>query len=275
MIARRGGDVSQVALLLALGSAVLHVVWNAAAREASGRLRFMWLLAASSAVIAFALSAGLWRHVAWHALWPYLVATSIVHAFYFTSLAAAYRTGELHWAYTLSRAGGVLLASLAALALLGQRPSPLGWLAICLVLCGSVLVSGRPERPKDLLRVAWIALLIAAYTFIDSRGVQHAPPLLYIALLYTGATLLTAPFAIRAPQGPGDRMTPVFGALSLASYLLLLYAYRLGPLAPVVAMRQTAPLFAAVLGYLRLRERPTALAWAGTALVVAGAVLLA
>jgi len=274
-VAAGGEALSQLALLLALGSAVLHVLWNAAARGASGRLRFMWLLAASSAVIALALSAGLWQHVAWQALWPYLLATSIVHAFYFTSLAAAYRTGELHWAYTLSRAGGVLLASLAALVLLGQRPSPLGWLAIALVLSGSVLVSGRPERPRDLVRVAWIALLIAAYTFIDSRGVQYAPPLLYIALLYTGATLLTAPFALRAQGGPGDRMTPIFGALSLASYLLLLYAYRLGPLAPTVAMRQTAPLLAAALGYLRLRERPTPLAWAGTALVVIGAILLA
>ncbi len=267
--------MSHAALLLALGSAVLHVLWNAAARQESGRLRFMWLLAGSSAVLALILSLGLWRDADWQGLWPYLLATSIVHAFYFTSLAAAYRTGELHWAYTLSRAGGVLLASLAALLLLGQNQGPLNWVAITLVLGGSVLVSGRPERPKDLLRVAWIGLLIAAYTFVDSRGVQHAPPLLYIALLYTGATVLTAPFALRAQPGPGDRLAPLFGALSLASYLMLLYAYRLGPLAPTIAMRQTAPLFAAVLGYLRLRERPTPLAWAGTALVVVGAVLLA
>ncbi len=267
--------MSQAALLLALGSAVLHVLWNAAARQESGRLRFMWLLAGSSAVLALLLSMGLWRAADWRDLWPYVLATAVVHALYFTSLAAAYRTGELHWAYTLSRAGGVLLASLAALWLLGQTVRPLAWAAIGLVLLGSVLVSGRPQRPRDLLRVAWIGLLIAAYTFIDSRGVQHAPPLLYIALLYTGATILTAPFALRAEPGPGDRLAPVFGALSLASYLLLLYAYRLGPLAPTVAIRQTAPLFAAALGYLRLRERPTPLAWAGTALVVVGAVLLA
>ncbi len=267
--------MSQMALLLALASAVLHVLWNAAARQESGRLRFMWLLTGSSAVLALMLSVGLWRDAAWEDLWPYLLATAVVHALYFTSLAAAYRTGELHWAYTLSRAGGVLLASLAALVLLGQTQQPLAWAAIALVLLGSVLVSGKPERPRDLLRVAWIGVLIAAYTFVDSRGVQYAPPLLYIALLYTGATVLTAPFAVRAATGPGDRLAPVFGALSLASYLLLLYAYRLGPLAPTVAMRQTAPLFAAGLGYMRLRERPTPLAWAGTALVVLGAVLLA
>lgn len=271
------GPVSQLALILALGSALLHVLWNAAARRESGRLRFMWLLAASSAAIALLLSVsgGLWRHVSWQEVWPYLVATSLVHALYFTSLAAAYRTGELHWAYTLSRTGGVLLASLAALILLGQNVGPAGWVGVALVLSGSVLVSGRPERPRDLVRVAWIGILIAAYSFIDSRGVHYAPPLLYIALLYLGATLLTAPFALRAEVSPGDRLAPIFGALSLASYLLLLYAYRLGPLAPTLAVRQTAPLFAAALGYLQLRERPTPLAWAGTGLVVLGAILLA
>ena len=265
----------QLALLLALGSAVLHVVWNAAAREASGRLRFMWLLAASSAVLALVLSAGLWRQVSWQELWPYLIATSIVHAMYFTSLAASYRKGELYFAYTLSRAGGSLLASLAALVLLGQEPGARGWLGVALVLAGSLLVSGRPERPRDLLRIAWIGLLIATYTFIDSSGVRYAPPLLYIAILYTGATVLSAPFALRAESGPGDRLAPLFGALSLGSYLLLLFAYRLGPLAPSLAMRQTAPLFAALLGYYRLRERPAPLAWAGTGLVVLGAILLA
>ena len=267
--------MSQLALLLALGSAVLHVAWNAAAREASGRLRFMWLLAGSAAVLALMLSAGLWRQVSWQEVWPYLIATSVVHALYFTSLAASYRTGELHWSYTLSRAGGVLVASLAALVLLGQEPGARGWLAVGLVLAGSLLVSGRPEQPRDLLRIAWIGLLIAAYTFIDSRGVRYAPPLLYIALLYAGATVLTTPFAMRAESGPGDRLAPIFGALSLGSYLLLLYAYRLGPLAQTLAMRQTAPLFAALLGYARLRERPTPLAWAGTGLVVLGAILLA
>lgn len=267
--------MSQLALLLALASALLHVVWNAAAREASGRFRFMWLLSSSAAALALLASAGMWGQVDWQGVWPYLLATSVVHSLYFTALAGAYRTGELHWAYTLSRAGGVLLASLAALVLLGQQQSLLGWLAIALVLAGSVLVSGRPERPRDLLRVAWIGILIALYTFVDSRGVQFAPPLLYIAGLNLGASLLTAPLALRTAPEPGDRLAPIFGLLSLLSYLLLLYAYRLGPLAPTVAMRQTAPLFAAVLGYVRLRERPTRLAWLGTVLVVAGAVMLA
>ena len=267
--------MSQLALLLALASAVLHVIWNAAARDASGRFRFMWLLSGSGGLVALAASAGMWRQVDWQGVWPYLLATCIVHSLYFTALARAYRSGELHWAYTLSRAGGVLLASLAALLLLGQQESLLGWLAIALVLVGSVLVSGRPQRPQDLLRIAFIGLLIALYTFVDSRGVQYAPPLLYIAWLNIGASLITAPLALRAPAEQGDRMAPIFGVVSLLSYLLLLYAYRLGPLAPTVAMRQTAPLFAFVLGYLKLRERPTRLAWFGTVLVVVGAVLLA
>ena len=258
---------------LALLSAALHVAWNAAARAQAGRLRYVWLIMVGGA--GFGLLAG-WPWLAgidWAQLWPWLLGTWVVHALYFSLLAQAYRRAELAWAYTLSRALGVLMTAFLALLAFGERLSPLAWAGIGLLVAGSLWASGGLGRPQALWRVAAIGILIAAYSVIDSHAVRIAPPVAYIALLYTGAGALLAPLALREPAAPGDAWALLFGGVSLASYLLMLFAYRLGPVGPLLAVRQSAPLLAAFAGYAFLREPPRRALLAGTALIVLGAML--
>jgi drug/metabolite transporter (DMT)-like permease len=207
-------------------------------------------------------------------LWPWLAATCVVHALYFHTLAQAYRRAELAWAYTLSRAIGVLLTAGVALAAFGEHLTASAWIGLGVVVLGSLFAAGGVGRPQALWRVALIGLLIAAYSAVDSHAVRIAPPLGYIALLYLGAAALLAPFALREGAAPGDSRALLFGVLSLASYLLLLLAYRSGPVAPLLAVRQSAPLLAALGGYLFLRETPHRRLILGAALIVAGAALL-
>ncbi len=264
--------VSAVALVLS--SAGLHVVWNAAARAQAGRLRYMWLIMVGGGL------AGLIASIPWLGqldlgrIWPWLLATCVIHALYFTTLASAYRRSELAWAYTLSRAIGVLATAAVAALAFGERLGALAWCGIALLIGGGLLSTGGFGRPQALWRVALIGLLIAGYSLVDSHAARIAPPEAYIAFLFLGAGILVAPFALREAPAPKDAQGLAYGALSLASYLLMLFAYRLGPVAPLLALRQGAPLLAALGGYLFLREVPSRSLLAGTLLIVAGAALL-
>jgi uncharacterized membrane protein len=66
----------------------------------------------------------------------------------------------------------------------------------------------------------------------------------------------------------------IVGLGSPATYLIILFAYSQGPVGYIVAVREFAVVFAALLGARYLNEKISALRWAGIALVVAGMVMI-
>ena len=109
---------------------------------------------------------------------------------------------------------------------------------------------------------------IATYTVIDANGVRAAPSAVsYIAwvFLLLGASLvavfawLRGPSLVDAIKGQW-RPGVIAGLLSIATYGLALAAYRLGPTAPIAALRETSILIATLIAVVWLKERVTALA---------------
>ena len=85
------------------------------------------------------------------AAWPFLVATSVIHAVYFYVLGRAYGSGEFSLVYPIARGLGVALVPLAAFFFLDERPSTLGALGVLLVVAGIVginLSAARPARRR-------------------------------------------------------------------------------------------------------------------------------
>src|SRR5439155_369399 len=79
------------ALTLALGSAVLHAVWNLLL----GRARDVQAATAATFVLSLALALP-FALVWWHAdgsVWPYALASGVLEAVYVVALALAYRRG--------------------------------------------------------------------------------------------------------------------------------------------------------------------------------------
>jgi multidrug transporter EmrE-like cation transporter len=62
------------------------------------------------------------------AAWPYVLGSTLIHIGYYTSLAGAYRHGDLGLTYPLMRGSAPLLVALASHALIGEGLSPLAWL---------------------------------------------------------------------------------------------------------------------------------------------------
>ena len=123
--------MSFVALLMIVVAGALHAGWNALTKRSSDQLAFCWGLTGAIALLCAPLVAiTIWIDGVDAVGLRYMVASGLIHIWYFALLAAAYRTSELGLAYPVSRGMGVLLIPIASATLLNVAPRPAAWIGI-------------------------------------------------------------------------------------------------------------------------------------------------
>lgn len=264
------------ALVLALGSAVLHAVWNLLL----GRAKDVQAAAAATflASVAIALPfAVVW----WHAdasVWPWALASTLLEAVYVVALALAYRGGEVSFVYPLTRGLAPVLVLAFGVVALGHGLSATELGGIVLVGSGVVAVRGVGARgdAQALVLTSTIAVTIAAYTMVDRVGIHRAGALTYFVLTLAGPSLIYPPLVgVRAMRR--ELGWPVLGAAltNLGSFVLGLLALRHGSAAAVLAVRSASVVIATALAARVLSEHVSRTRLAGSLLVFAGIALLA
>ena len=291
--------MSATALALVIAAALLHSIWNIAAKKAGGDDRF--------ALIACLLLVALWAPVGvwagWGVLplwswreWGVVLASAVVHLVYFQTLLRGYRLSDLTVVYPVARGTGPLLSSIGAVGLLGERLSPIGVAGVAAVVLGVFFIAGGPglwamaHDPAQHTRVraglaygAATGALIAGYTLIDGYAVKVLPvaPVLfdYVGNLFRLPFLL--PAALRDPGAFTQawrsqwRHALVVAVLGPLAYVLVLYAVRLAPLSHVAPAREVSMLFAALIGGKLLGEGDRAARIAGALCIAWGVAALA
>ena len=291
---------------LVVVSAVLHVAWNVRLKTAGDPLRAatIGMLAASVGIVplgfvAWWLGGRVTLPIEGIALG---VASGIVEAAYFILLSAAYRRGDLSVVYPVARGTAPLLAVAIGVGLFGERLGVAGSIGVIALLAG-FLVLQRPWRAIALARsggtgarkaAADSAILfalatgvaIATYSAIDRVGTRQIEPIPYAAILWaTCSVVLVVWVALVAGgdllrYGPGAaRRAAVGGWLTLGAYLCILVALSVAPLSGVAPLRESATVFAAAWGSVRMGEATdrseAARRIAASVLIVGGALLLA
>ena len=251
----------------------------------------MWLLSAAATaiytpVVAVSLVASP-PHLTARS-WLFLAGTAVLQTGYFLFLLRAYRVGDLSGVYPIGRGSGALLAALAGIVFLGERPGAAGLVGIGLLVAG-VIVLGLPARTGPALAPAAILLalvtgvFIAAYTLWDKVAVTSVgnPPLLQGYASLVGMALALAPFAL-ADAGR-TRLTwrryrgQVLGAGLLAplAYILVLVAMTFTSVAAIAPAREISVLFGVLLGRRLLGEGGLPRRLTGAAAIVAGIIAVA
>lgn len=267
------------ALLLALGAAGLHALWNvllAGARDTDAATAVMLL----AAIVLFAPAAALTWRVEWEAA-PYIAGSSVFELAYFALLARAYRRSELSLVYPLARGSAPVLVLAVSVAALGVATSALQACGVVLVGLGVMLVRGlrRSTDPRGVALALAIGACIAAYTLLDKEGIAHAGAIPYLELVTIGPAIAYAAAMLARKGAPALRaeLQPrtIVAALGLfGAYALVLVALDLAPAAPVAAVRESSVLIATLLAVLVLKERVSPARAGGAALIVAGIVLV-
>jgi drug/metabolite transporter (DMT)-like permease len=267
---------------LVLGAAVTHAAWNAMLRSGADRLWSIVIMTTTSATLAIPFVVILPSPAP--ASWPCLALSAVLQILYCLLLARAYREGDLAQVYPLARGVSPLLVTLGAAAFAGEHLSPVSLAGVALISTGVVALSlgGARASRQSTLAALGAGVFISAYTVADGLGarlsghaqsysvwlflLQGAPmPMIYGLLRGRLAISLKDPEALKAVAG---------GALSMLAYGVILWALTLAPMGQVSALRETAILFAAIIGVVFLRE-----AWSwrrlGAATIIAtGAVML-
>lgn len=266
--------MTELALLLVLTAAVLHATWNLLAKRASGGIAFLWLFCLISAVIYAPVAvAVLWfqkPEMGWPQ-WIAVAGTLVLHTAYYIVLQRGYRLGDLSLVYPLARGTGPLLSTIAAIVLLGERPTPLALLgALLIVGCVFVIAGGGSPASRNEAKVRWAlryglwcGVLIAAYTLWDKQAVAVLliPPLLLDWFNNLGRTVLLTPLALRHWGEVKDhwrrhRLEAVgIAILSPLSYILVLTAMTFTPVSYVAPAREVSILLGTLLGTRLLAEQ--------------------
>jgi drug/metabolite transporter (DMT)-like permease len=287
------------ALALVLAAALLHALWNVAAKQAGGNHHFV--LMSAIGIVVFWAPVGVWA--AWQELprwgwpeWGLVAASAVAHVAYFNVLLTGYRVSDLSVVYPVARGTGPLLSAAVAWVLLAETPGPFGVLGVG-AMCGGIwLIAGGPalwaqahdpaQRQRVRAGLAWGALtgvLIAGYTVLDGYAVKV---LLVSPILvdYFG-NLLRIPFMLpacwRDRSGWQQALRTqwphalVMATLSPLAYVLVLYAARLAPLSHVAPAREVSMLFAALIGGRLLGEADRGWRLLGAACMAAGVAALA
>ena len=266
-----------------LGAALLHAVWNALVKTGADKQTAMLMLSLGNAAIGVVVAAT--RPLPGAEVWPWIVASGVIHTAYQLFLAFAYEQGDLSRVYPLARGGAPMIVLAVGLAL-GLDPVTGTEIAGVLLLGAGLAVMARGiftdhESRRMIPFAAGSACATAGYTLVDGIGVRiEGDAAAFTAWLLIAAAVGYVPAAL-ALRGPSViprsnstwAMGLVAGACSFAADGIVVWAMGQAPIALVAALRETSILFAVGLGWLVFGERITRAKALAALLIVAGVVL--
>ena len=284
-------------LTLVLLSALLHAAWNLSTKRSRSPLAYALMIAAvTGASVVGVLPFFDWRAIP-AGVWWILVASGVIHAFYFYWLSRGYEWGDLSLVYPIARSTPAFVPFLAV-PLLGERITPAGGLGIAVVVAGVWLVHAEGFRWRSLRDKGVVYALLTmgtgvAYSILDKEAMARLNGIDWAALAPRAVAYFVieeaimfvclAPFALRAIGWSTFRSIAAAeyrgaigaGIASFASYVLILEAFRTASVSYVVAARQVSVLFAVGLAAVFLRERPSRVRLIGAAATIVGVFLVA
>jgi drug/metabolite transporter (DMT)-like permease len=271
--------------LAVLGAGLLHASWNAMLKSAPGGDPMLdtATVVAGSAVWALLLLP--WVPLPDAAAWKFVAASAAIHFAYYVTLAHAYRTGDLSFAYPLMRGTAPLLTTVLGIVFLQELPAAHVAIGILLICAGIVSIAFVRRNRHPPAAAGWAfanAGIIALYTLIDGSGARASGnAFAYVTwLIFLESLPFLAWIAWRRGRPAvlylrrGWRRGLTGGACSLGAYAIVLFAMTRAPVAAVAALRETSVLFAALIGALWLKEGLGPMRLAGAASVVAGVAAL-
>ena len=280
-----------VAMFLALSAAVLHAVFAAMQKGRINPWVMRGAMDASYGLMAlpFALFVVPWPEA--H-LWPILAGAWAIHTVYKVLQAMAFTRGAYTVVYPVVRGSGPFFTVIGAYLLFGEVFTVGQWLGVAVLLCGifglAVYNMRTVTLERETLGLALVLALftgffVAFYTTYDAYGIRAAAdPFTFLAWFFVvdswSMPIVALVYARRkdialARQGLLWR-APIGGLVAMASFGAILLATRLDKVGEAAVLRETSTIFAALIGWLFLKETVGPRRLALMALIALGAVIV-
>ena len=271
---------------LVLLSSFIHAFWNFTSKKVSGNLpiTLLGLWIAILTLLPFSLIITLRYGFDIRGL-KFILVTAAAHVFYYLFLNLAYKHGDISSVYPISRGTGIAGTAITAHFLLGENFSALGVTGIMLIFLGVLVISIKKKMLKaDLLPIIYALILgvtIIVYSVNDKQGVSFINAIVYLNCKDLIALSVMSPFIykkglpqIKSILKENWKSCAIIGYGAIGSYLLILFAFTLAKAGYISALREFSIVIASFLGFIFLKEKPTAGKVIGIILVTAGLVFI-
>ncbi len=260
-----------MALALAVMAAFLHAVFGALQKGRHDPWLSRGAIDASYGLMAapFALFVVPWPEP--H-MWIIFATAWLIHLLYKLFQAQAYMKGSYTVVYPVVRGTGPLFTVIGAYLLFGEVFQPLQWLGVGVLLAGIFGLAGYNllylQTDRDTLAPALIlafvtGLFVAIYTTYDAYGIRAtANPFTFLAWFFMIDGLVFPVLAflrwrsLAQPPAPGPLLLRGFigGIVAFLSFGSIMLATRLDKVGEAAVLRETSTVFAALIGWLFLKE---------------------
>jgi len=281
----------QLALVLALMAALLHAVFGALQKGRHDPWLSRGAIDAAYCLMAapFAFFVVPWPEP--H-MWPIFAAAWVIHICYKILQASAYTKGDYTVVYPVVRGNGPLFTVIGAYLIFDEVFSITQWLGVGILLTGIFGLAAYNLRNlqsnRDTLQLALglafaTGLFVALYTTYDAYGIRAtADPFTFLAWFFMidGAAL---PFYAYARwRAMPDRPAPLplvlrgltGGVIAFLSFGAIMLATRLDKVGEAAVLRETSTVFAALIGWVFLKETVGPRRVVLMALIALGAVIV-
>ncbi|MGJ8604300.1 MAG: EamA family transporter [Marivita sp.] len=282
---------AQLALWLALLAAVLHAAFGALQKGRHDPWMSRGAIDISYGLMAapFALFVVPWPEP--H-MWPIFLGAFIIHLGYKLLQAQAYTKGAFTVVYPVVRGTGPLFAVIGAYLIFGEVFSLVQWLGLGVLLAGIFglavynlvyLEAERDTLPVALALAVATGLFVALYTTYDAYGIRAtANPFTFLAWFFMidGIAMpIIAAFRYRTMThkpdlGPLAVRGVIGGLVAFFSFGSIMVATRLDQVGEAAVLRETSTVFAAIIGWVFLKETVGPRRIALMALIALGAVIV-
>ncbi|MCP5089205.1 MAG: EamA family transporter [Rhodobacteraceae bacterium] len=292
LISIEGTDAGRtVALWLALIAALLHAAFGALQK---GR-HDPWLSRGVIDVCYGLMAAPVALFVVpWPEphMWPIFAGMILIHVGYKFLQVMAYDRAPYTVVYPVMRGMGPLVTVLAAGFVFSETFSTIQWLGVLTLSAGIFALGGvnlraealhRRRLSHALLLALATGVFVAIYTTYDAYGIRAThDPFTFIAwfffldgLVFPFVTLRHYLRLEHKPALPGLALRGMAGGLiGVGSFGSIMMATRLDKVGEAAVLRETSVIFAAIIGWLFLREKVGVLRAALMVVIGGGAVLV-
>ncbi|MFL5628238.1 MAG: EamA family transporter [Ktedonobacteraceae bacterium] len=257
------------ALGLLLVAAVLHAGWNLLVKRAKEKQVFTWwgLVMGCACFIPLLLISQPFPA----SIWPYVICSAVMEGAYYIILTRAYEHGDFSLIYPIARGAAPAFLILWAFLFLGERPRPMGYIGLLLLVLGLIIIGGKnwwslrkttTFSTSGIVLALTVACCISIYSAIDGAAVHRVAAAPYTLLVISLSTVFFTPLivvhygrsAIVAEWRANWLGIILVGFLMLLSYMLVLETYAFARVSYAGSVREISVVFAALMGWRWLGE---------------------
>ncbi|HEX5007053.1 MAG TPA: DMT family transporter [Hyphomonadaceae bacterium] len=262
-------DPTLFAFALGLGSAVTLAGANTFVKAAKDILGGRTVMTATGSILM--LPAVFLTPLPNPKTWIILGFSLPAHWLYQTALVRALSRGDLSLVFPVMRGSAPMLTAIAAAIVLGEHLSPLAITGLVIASLATAMFAlpeknfggSRRVRNSALLWAVATGAGVAIYNVIDAQGVRSGPTQWSFIVWLFVLDWIGISTIMMVTRGPKEfvasaqrALLPGIGAgvCSTISFSMALYGFSIAPVAYMSAMRETAVVFAAIMGWWFLRE---------------------